>query len=380
VRDNAFDLVLAADQRLRPASDPRTGPRIVVVDIDRRSLEAVGPWPWPRATIAALIEAIAAGKPAVVAIDILFAEHGNPNEGDRLLARAGWQVPLVLGFVLDPAGSGALPQVPFATRGAPSFDDLWSAAGAVAPQSILLEGARGMGALSLPAARDGVVRNVPLLVGVNGRVFPGLALETIRVANSASTYLLQSAPPILATADIRIPFAANGFLRLAPVAPERYGARTLSAVDVLGRKADAAQLAGAIVLVGGSAPELGGLRETATDALTPSVQIQADAIEQIVSGRFPRAIGEARTAQALVILALGLLALAAGVALSPLLGALALVTMIAATWAAAIAGSLLTDRLVDPLIPSLAAVAVFAGGGDVLCGDLSTRGAGAPAL
>jgi adenylate cyclase len=237
-----------------------------------------------------------------------------------------------------------------------------------------------MGALSLPAARDGVVRNVPLLVGVNGRVFPGLALETLRVANSASTYLLQSAPPILATADIRIPFAANGFLRLAPVAPERYGARTLSAVDVLGRKADAAQLAGAIVLVGGSAPELGGLRETATDALTPSVQIQADAIEQIVSGRFPRAIGEARTAQALVILALGLLALAAGVALSPLLGALALVTMIAATWAAAIAGSLLTDRLVDPLIPSLAAVAVFAGGGDVLCGDLSTRGAGAPAL
>jgi adenylate cyclase len=360
VRDNAFDLVLAADQRLRPASDQRTGVSIVVVDIDRRSLEAVGPWPWPRATIAALIEAIAADKPAVVAIDILFAEHGNPSEGDRLLARAGWQVPLVLGFVLDPAGSGVLPQVPFATRGAPSFDDLWSAAGAVAPQSILLEGARGMGVLSLPAAGDGVVRNVPLLVGVSGRVFPGLALETLRVANGASTYLLQSAPPILATADIRIPFAADGFLRLAPVVPERYGARTVSAVDVLERKAVATQLAGAIVLLGGSAPELGGLRETATDALTPSVQIQADAIEQIVSGRFPRAMGEARTAQALVILALGLLALAAGVALSPLLGALALVTMIAATWAAAIAGSLLTDRLVDPLLPSLAAVAVFA--------------------
>jgi adenylate cyclase len=381
VRDNAFDLVLAADQRLRPATDLRTGPRIIVVDIDRRSLEAVGPWPWPRATIAALIDAIAAAQPAVVAIDILFAEHdarcppgldrlpaeagvrcgtGNPSEGDRLLARTGWQVPLVLGFVLDPAGSGSMPQMPFATRGAPSLDELWSAAGAVAPPSILLEGAHGIGALSLPAARDGVVRNVPLLVGVGGRVFPGLALDALRVANGASTYLLQSAPPILATADIRIPFAADGFLRLVPVPLERHGARTLSALDVLGRKADAAGVAGAIVLLGGSAPELGGLRETATDALTPSVQIQADAIEQIVSGRFPRAIGEAKTARALVILALGLLALAAGVALSPLLGALALVAMIATTWAAAIAGSLLTDRLVDPLMPSLAAVAVFA--------------------
>ena len=65
-----------------------------------------------------------------------------------------------------------------------------------------------------------------------------------------------------------------------------------------------------VILIGGSAPELGGLRETVTDPLTPSVQIQADAVEQIMAGRFPRAIGAAERSQLSSIVALGVLALA----------------------------------------------------------------------
>ena len=74
-REAAFDLVLAADRSLQPAAGNHKRSRVIVVDIDRRSLDAVGPWPWPRATIAGLIEAIAVAKPEVAAIDILFAEH-----------------------------------------------------------------------------------------------------------------------------------------------------------------------------------------------------------------------------------------------------------------------------------------------------------------
>ena len=65
LREVAFDLVLAADDRLRPSTGNRQGPHVIVVDIDRRSLDAVGPWPWPRAAIAGLVEAIAAAKPTV---------------------------------------------------------------------------------------------------------------------------------------------------------------------------------------------------------------------------------------------------------------------------------------------------------------------------
>jgi adenylate cyclase len=375
-RELAFDLVLAGDYRLRRPTDSS---HVVVVDIDRRSLEALGAWPWPRPRIAALVEAVAAAKPAAVAIDILFAKQdvscsrGDSQsracettglaerslEGDRLLAREGLQVPLVLGFLLDPQGTSPLPHVPILMRGAPALGEVWSSTGAVVPPALLTESASGLGAMSLPASRDGVVRYVPLLVGVGGYVRPGLALEAMRVFHNASAYLIQSAPLLVATADLKIPIASDGLLRLAPTTIERRAARTISAIDVIQRRVDLTAIAGAIALVGGSAPELGGLRETVTDPITPSVQIQADAVEQIGAGRFPRQVGGPKVTQLLLIVVLAALALAASALLPPVLGAFAVIGVILLTWAGAIAGSVLTDRLVDPLTPSFAAAVVF---------------------
>src|SRR5262245_34631441 len=73
IRENAFDLVLAIDQRLRPSAG-RADARVIVVDIDRKSIEALGAWPWPRDTMAGLMEQVAATRPAAIGIDILFAE------------------------------------------------------------------------------------------------------------------------------------------------------------------------------------------------------------------------------------------------------------------------------------------------------------------
>jgi adenylate cyclase len=101
------------------------------------------------------------------------------------------------------------------------------------------------------------------------------------------------------------------------------------------------------------------LRATASDPLTPSVQIQANAIEQIFAGRFPRAGGSALIAQQFPVLLLSVLALAASVLLPPVPGTFAVIVLVALTWGAAIGASLVTDRLVDPLTPSLAAAAVF---------------------
>src|SRR5262249_4793196 len=61
VRERAFDAVLAADRRLREPGK-ETVP-VVIVDIDRASLERLGPWPWPRETMARLVEAVASAKP-----------------------------------------------------------------------------------------------------------------------------------------------------------------------------------------------------------------------------------------------------------------------------------------------------------------------------
>jgi len=381
MRETAFDLVLLVDQRWRKAEPDRGDARVVIIDIDRRSIEAFGLWPWSRETMAWLVETVAGAKPAAIAIDVLFAGPdgrspaalarqlgvltGRPDltrlaetltDGDKRLAKAAQDIPIAFGFVLSPERSQPLPGTPILMRGSPALGPLWSAAGAVGPQPTLMEQAKGLGALSLPGDADGTVRRVPLLVVVGDTLRPGLAAEVVRLARQASAYLIESDPLRLTMGDVSIPLPDDALLRLAPLSAV---VPTYSAVDVLGGHLDARQLAGAIVLVGGSAPELGGLRATAMDPLIPSVQIQSHAVRQILAGRVPRMLAWGFAATLGVACALGAIAILAGAAFSPLPGALIIVSAIAVTWVAALGISLISDRLFDPLTPSLGAAIAF---------------------
>jgi len=382
LRDSSFDIELAGDQWLRrPAPSDL---KVIVVDIDRASIDALGSWPWPRETMARLVEAVATGRPAAIAIDVLFAEPDDRSpaalarqlgsvtgraeistlgeslpDGDRQLARAIGSVPVALGFVLNPDRHGTLPGAAIASRGSLPFDDLWQATGAIGPTLPLAAAASGLGALSLPGSADGAIRQVPVFIAAGRVLMPGLAAEALRLASGASSYLIEGEPPTLVVGSRRVALSRDALLRLVPVAAWRRVARTLSAVDVLEGRADRGRLAGALVLLGGSAPELGGLRKTPADPLTPSVQIQADAVEQLLAGRVPRTLAAAPIAQPLTVLVIGLLAVMLGAALSPASGTAILTAVVALLWIAAIAVSGLADRLVDPLTPSIAAVLVF---------------------
>jgi adenylate cyclase len=382
LRDSAFDIELAGDQWLRrPAPSDL---KVIVVDIDRASIDALGNWPWPRETMARLVEAVATGRPAAIAIDVLFAEPDDRSpaalarqlgsvtgraeistlgeslpDGDRRLARAIGSVPVALGFVLNPDRHGTLPGAAIASRGSLPFDDLWQAAGAIGPTQPLAAAASGLGALSLPGSADGAIRQVPVFIAAGRVLMPGLAAEALRLASGASSYLIEGEPPTLVVGSRRVALSRDALLRLVPVAAWRRVARTLSAVDVLEGRADGRRLAGALVLLGGSAPELGGLRKTPADPLTPSVQIQADAVEQLLAGRVPRTLAAAPITQPLTVLVIGLLAVMLGAALSPASGTAILTAVVALLWIAAIAVSGLADRLVDALTPSIAAVLVF---------------------
>ena len=382
LRDSAFDIELAGDQWLRrPAPSDL---KVIVVDIDRASIDALGTWPWPRETMARIVEAVATGRPAAIAIDVLFAEPDDRSpaalarrlgsvtgraeistlgeslpDGDKRLARAIGSVPVALGFVLDPDRHGTLPGAAVASRGSLPFDDLWQAAGAIGPTPPLAAAASGLGALSLPGSADGAIRQVPVFIAAGRVLMPGLAAEALRLASGASSYLIEGEPPTLVVGSRRVALSRDALLRLVPMAAWRRVARTLSAVDVLEGRADGGRLAGALVLLGGSAPELGGLRKTPADPLTPSVQIQADAVEQLLAGRVPRTLAAAPIVQPLTVLVIGVLAVVLGAAVSPASGTAILTAAVALLWIAAIAVLGLADRLVDPLTPSIAAVLVF---------------------
>lgn len=83
---------IAYDARLN-LTLPRTADnRIVIVDIDERSLRQEGQWPWPRGRLAELVERLLDHyRVAVVGMDMVFAEPDR-NAADSVVAAEKYEV------------------------------------------------------------------------------------------------------------------------------------------------------------------------------------------------------------------------------------------------------------------------------------------------
>src|SRR5262245_11120433 len=97
LREDVFDQLLAWAPR------SNAGSPVVVVDIGRNALQAIGPWPWPRDRLADLVDKIAETKPSALAINILLSPREQPDAGpDERLSQAIARLPTVLAMLLDP--------------------------------------------------------------------------------------------------------------------------------------------------------------------------------------------------------------------------------------------------------------------------------------
>jgi len=72
--------------RLRPARDTHPDPRIVIVDIDQRSQEVLGRWPFSRAEFAHMLDALREDGAAVVSFDLTFSQPDESSAPIRELA------------------------------------------------------------------------------------------------------------------------------------------------------------------------------------------------------------------------------------------------------------------------------------------------------
>ncbi|MGL6208793.1 MAG: CHASE2 domain-containing protein, partial [Paracoccaceae bacterium] len=360
VREAAFDRML----RTTPAPDDRA---ITVVAIDTTSLARIGTWPWPRDRLGALVESIGAGHPSVIVLDLVLQGPGSgagASDPDAALIAAIAAHPVVLSALLegnDPAPSIQPP--PLLATGTPARLHLWHADGATWPFARAAKGAAGIGIASLAGDRSGLVRDVPVLVAVRGLAHPGLAAEAVRVAEGASAYIIagQGAAAGLAgrmtIGEVSVAVPALAALRFRPSPAADWPARTVSAADVLAGGVPAGRFAGQIVLIGGTAPDLGTLRPTAASPVTPGVQIQTDAIAAIRSGTAPLRPG---VAWGMEVVARALFA-AAGLLLGwrlPPGRSIAAACALSVLW---VAGSLALLHslhwLIDPLSPVVAGLA-----------------------
>ena len=79
----------ALDLQFRLRGERSPGQEVVLVLIDEKSLKEIGRWPWPRDKQALLVDHIHTGMPAVIGLDIIYAE---PEESEVLRDLKAWLV------------------------------------------------------------------------------------------------------------------------------------------------------------------------------------------------------------------------------------------------------------------------------------------------
>ena len=359
-----------------------------VVDVDEELLKRLGQWPWPRDRLAALVEALKGAGVAAIAFDVLFAEKDRADAGapagetpDDVFARAIDGAPVVLGSFVSEAPNGAADpaKAGFVTAGDDATKFLTPAPGALAPLSALAQHAAGVGFLNWRADFDRVVRRVPLILNVDGSLRPSLAMEALRVAQGASTYIVKSSNASGETAfgevygvlavrngDLTIDTDAAGDIR--PYFARSDPRRSISAWRAVTAGADLSELRGAIVFVGASAVTLSDIVATPLSAQMPGVEAHAQILEQILSGVTLRRPDWAPSGEWMATALLCATLVATTWALAPHFAALVFPAAVCAIGAVSWHMFARSGLLIDPTYPAFSAAAVYFTGVSTLYG------------
>ena len=160
---------------------------IYTVNIDEASLDKYGQWPLPRVNYAEIIEDLYRRNAGLVVLNVLMADRDRTG-GDRDLSAALKQYPVVLPSVPSQKTKNT-PRVPgSAVVNSDYLNQIVTYPGLIANIPQLENAAAGVGIVNTLPEVDGVNRRMPLIVTVDGKLYPGLALETLRVATANSTF------------------------------------------------------------------------------------------------------------------------------------------------------------------------------------------------
>ena len=164
-----------------------TDNNIYTVNIDETALDKYGQWPLPRAEYAKIIKDLYDRNAGLVVLNVLMAEPDRTG-GDAVLGSALKNYPVVLGSVPSNKTKNT-PRVPgSAVLGPEWLDQIVTYPGLIANLPNLENSAAGVGIVNTLPEVDGVNRRVPLIVAVDGKLYPSIALETLRVAAGDSTF------------------------------------------------------------------------------------------------------------------------------------------------------------------------------------------------
>ena len=342
--------------------------KIVIVDVDEKSLTRIGQWPWRRDVISKLIDSLRDRGAAAVALDIMFPEsdryEGTGRSPDLVLAdtlRKGRAI-LGYGLLFDPTGEAPKPCVQHALSlpiirgaGVQTEDPFFQATSAVCNIPTLTDAAQASGFLNAAPDPDGILRRAPLLMQYRGRVYPALSLAAVRSVSNAHNLVLRIANVNTAALGLEgqeVPLDGKSNLLL------RYrGAKRsfpyVSAADVLNGQVDPDEFKDRIVFVGTTALGTREVVATPLDTLFVGVEVQATVADNLIQRDFMYRPEHGVTLETQVVIGLGTIAALVVARFGLIWGAIVSMSFLVAAWTGS-RSLLATDgAYFSPLYPSL---------------------------
>ena len=292
---------------LRGVATP--SPDIVIIDIDEKSLQDLGQWPWKRKIFAQVLQNLTDAGAGVIGLDIVFAEEDNSNptkvlrelgmstkgvdDYDQILAQTVAATPTILGYVFkmedDSIQSDEVPIIPsiFIERNKPKQEFLATPFRSVLNIPLLQKSAYSSGFFNtIPDDDSGIIRSVPLVMKYRDIVYPSLSMEMIRIMTQSNKVYVNYDQDIgvqsIQSGDLTIPTDRHGRLLVNYKGPS-FTYPYISASDIYQGAFKPEVVAGKFVLIGTSAAGLLDLRATPFDNVYPGVEIHATVIDNVLS-------------------------------------------------------------------------------------------------
>jgi adenylate cyclase len=159
---------------------------IITVNIDENALDKYGQWPFNRDIYAQLIEDLYKRNAGIVVFNVLMPEKDRQGGDSSLAATLNKYSVILPNMPADRMKN--IPRKPGTAIMGPEFQEMIiQYPGIIANIPDLEKRAAGVGIVSTLPEIDGVNRRMPLIVSVDGNIYPSLAMEVLRVAAGDST-------------------------------------------------------------------------------------------------------------------------------------------------------------------------------------------------
>ena len=281
---------------------------VVIVDIDEKSIEKLGQFPWRRDIYSNILSNLKSAGASVIAFDIFFSEDDKQNpvtileefeiiynqeniiNSDQIFLKSIKEnnviLPLV-GATKETKKNNFTIKSNIIIRGENPLDYLYSYQGHISSLENFNNAAKGLGSISIIDSEDGILRYVPLILNISKKLTPSLSLEAIRLHNKEKSYLIetdQSGVQQIKTRSTNFETNENGlkFIKFKKFSENGL----ISASDIYQNNFNQNIVNNKIVLIGSSAEGVFDLVKIPTGDIIPGVQVHANIIENILSKDF----------------------------------------------------------------------------------------------